>query len=217
MAKKSKNSPRKIPTPLYIIACIAMWWLVWISTQALFMINIPFLSDFLSRSENTATIFAIYTVWLCAIGTIVTLLWSRWAGRDFSFLRARKWHWIVLGYLPVLAIAAFIMATPFIFDIPGWLWAPSLLATTFFQDILTFGFLQTALARRTPPLFAAFLTAAVFFAGHFWLVGQPASFADPQVYLFAIGFPIMALLRWKTKTIYATNVLHSAFHMVSGL
>lgn len=217
MAKKSKNSPRKIPTPLYLIACIVTWWLVWILTQALFMIDVPFLSDYLSRSENTTVTFATYTAWICAVGGIATFLWSRWSGRDFSFLRTRKWRWIVLGYLPVLAVAAFIMATRSIFDIPGWLWAPSLLATTFFQDILTFGFLQTALARRIKPFLAALLTAAVFFAGHFWLVGKAPSLTDPQVYLFAIGFPVMALLRWKTKTIYVTNMFHSAFHMVSGI
>lgn len=215
--KSPKSKDRRLYTFFYLLLCVLAWWVIWISTQALFIINVPLLSDFLLRSENTTTNFAILTAWICITGLIATFLWSRWSNSNFSFLKTPRWRWIVIGYLPILIATIIITVAREPFGIPGWLWAPSLLVTTFYQDILTFGFLQTAIEKRLRPSTAALLTAFVFFAGHFWLVGNAPSFLDPQVYLFAIGFPVIALLRYKTKTIYATNMLHSAFHMFSGL
>lgn len=217
MVKKSKIRASRVSTLLCAIVCIIAWWFIWILTQALFITDVPLLSDFLGRSQNIAVNFAIYTAWICATGLIATFLWSRWSNGDFSFLKAPRWRWVVIGYVPIFIAAIIIIVTRSPFGIPGWLWAPSLLVTTFYQDFLTFGLLQTALEKRLRPLTAALLTAFVFFTGHFWLVGNAPSFLDPQVYLFAVGFPIFALLRYKTKTIYATNMIHSAFHILSAL
>lgn len=212
MPKKTKKHSRKISTILYVTLAILAWSAVWLSTQALFMTDVPILTNFLSAS-NVVTGFGTYSLWIMLIAVVVTLLWAWWSKNDFSFLKAKKWKWIILGYIPVLAAALVIMISREPFTVPGWLWAPCLLATTFFQSILTFGFLQTTLEKRLKPMWAAWLTALVFFAGHFWLVGNLPTLANASLYL--IAFPIFALLRYKTKTIYATNIIHSAFHMFS--
>jgi membrane protease YdiL (CAAX protease family) len=213
MPKKTKNRPKILPTLVYLTISIVAWIVVWLSTQALFITDIPVLTKLLATDDTTTT-FLIYSLWIMALGGIVTIVWSKWSGNDYSFLKTNKKQWVILGYLPVAIAAIIVIASRQLFGIPGWLWAPAVLATTFFQDILTFGYLQTALARRINPIVAALLTAIVFFAGHFWLVGNVATMQN--IWLYLVAFPIFALLRYKTKNIYAIHIIHSAFYMFSA-
>lgn len=204
-----------MPTALYVILAVAAWCAAWMSTQALFMTDVPVLTALLTSSPSATIRFAALSAWIIGTGVIVTLLWAKWSGGDLSFLKIKRPKLLLLCYLPIAIAAIVVIVTRSPFGIPGWLWTLCLVATTFYQDILTFGFLQTALEKRLKPIVAALLTALVFFSGHFWLVDNLPTLANAGLYM--IAFPIFALLRYKTRTIYPANIIHTAFHVFSGL
>lgn len=211
----TKTHANRLPVWLYVMLAITAWYAVWMSTQALFMTDVPVLTALIASSPDIAVRFATLSAWIIGTGIIATLLWAKWSGGDFSFLRIKRPMVLMLAYLPIAIVAVIVMLTRSPFGVPGWLWISCLVATTFYQDILTFGFLQTALEKRVRPIVAALLTALVFFSGHFWLIGNMPTLATAGMYM--VAFPIFALLRYKTKTIYATNLIHTAFHVISGL
>lgn len=197
-----------------VVAC-AGWVAFWLSTQALFMTNIPILSKALLSSHNVTTSFLALTIWILIVAVVAVLAWAKFSHNNFSFLRVEhRQRWILYAYIPILILAVLVaFKTPF--GVPGWLWVVGIIATTFFQDILTFGFLQTMLEKHLSGVVAAVVTAGMFFAGHFLLVGNIPTLQTMLLYL--VAFPLFAFLRLKTKTIYATDIIHVVFLLLGGL
>jgi membrane protease YdiL (CAAX protease family) len=80
-----------------------------------------------------------------------------------------------------------------------------MIVSAFVQDIGTFGFLQTYIEKQVHRSIAAVIVAISFFIAHF-------QYGLAYATLFYIaGFFLFAFLRYKTRSLYATNVLHLSF------
>lgn len=205
MTKNKKDKFKLSPTNIKkSIIAIPAWLLVWLSTQALFFFDIPLLSDYLSRLTLQQS-FIVLTLWISIIASIVSLLWYK-LYHNFSFLKAPAV--IYLAYIIPLILVVKDLLQPQIFGINPFIWVLAMIITTFIQDILTFGYLQTYLEKQINLKPAAIATALIFYIGHFIGIG---SIDITTALIYAFGFAIFAFLRYRSHSIYLTNALHLSF------
>lgn len=202
-----KMTPRTIALSLL---AVAVWWIFWMSSQALYIIDVPLLSD-LRGSGNLQQQFIALTLLITCVFVIATLVWHITV-HDYSFLRGKKWQ-IALYVIPLM-----IMVMLFATHQTGYggidlrIYILGMVVSTFCQDILTTGFLQTALTKTIGDKFAAVVTAIMFFLGHFMTTSQILS---PMGAIMICGFVLFSWLRYKTGNIYIVNVIHLTFSLIA--
>lgn len=202
-----KITPKNIA---FSLLAIVAWWIFWMSSQALYMIDVPLLSD-IRDSGNLQQQFIVLTLWITGIAIITTLIWHI-SVHDYSFLRGKKWQ-IALYVIPLM-----IMVMLFATHQTGYggidlrIYILGMVVSTFCQDILTTGFLQTALTKTIGDKFAAVVTAIMFFLGHFMTIAQSLS---PMGAIMICGFVLFSWLRYKTGNIYIVNVIHLTFSLIA--
>ena len=90
MKKQKQKSLKSALTTKNIFATliiIMFWWVFWMGTQALLMVDVPFLSSLLT-SSNPQTNFIFLSLWIIIINIIALIVWH-WRERDYSFLKIK--------------------------------------------------------------------------------------------------------------------------------
>jgi hypothetical protein len=111
MKKQKHKSFKNALTTKNIFASlliILFWWVFWLGTQALFMVDVPFLSSLLI-SSNPQSNFIFLTLWIIMINIIALVVWH-WRERDYSFLKIKD-KWDILGYIVPLLLIIALLAT----------------------------------------------------------------------------------------------------------
>ena len=210
---KTKIPHRRL-SPKAIIASIlivSLWWIFWLGSQALFIVDIPVLSSWLLSSEPHVNYIAV-TAWIIAINLIALAIYHR-LQRDYSFLKIKD-RWDVLAYIVPLGLIIFLIAAkPTAFDVPIVIYIIGMVATNFCQELLTTGFMQTALSKYVGAVFSAIITCVVFYFGHFMI-------AETFTYMgiaMVCGFILFSWLRLKRGNIYLVNIIHLSWSLVMTL
>lgn len=204
----------KTKTLIFVVICFHCWLVVWLLTFGLFSIYIPFITPLLEKMEPTKC-FLTLLVWILFIALVSTLFWSRWSKNDFNFLKVKKPIWIILSYLPVITLTLIVASKPKVFEINGTIYALGMLILNPIQDLLTFGYLQTALNKHLRShTTAAIITACTFFIGH--IIFNLSAGVGAYVF-YTAAFLLFALLRDFTNNIYAIICIHLYYALIACL
>lgn len=160
-----------------------------------------------SLNLDSSKLFIYATVWILFVATITTLVWNKLRA-DWSFLHKPRKYQIALYLVPIVLVVKD-LTMPSIFGVNSSLYVVAIVVSVMWQDVLTFGFLQTYLEKKTTPVIVMFLVAASFWVGH--IVFQLHSINLFVFLLYALAFLLLSFLRFKTKNIYLTNILHLTF------
>jgi membrane protease YdiL (CAAX protease family) len=213
--KRQKTTPQTgkltSKTIFASLTIIALWWLFWLSSQALFMVDVPILSKWLISSDPQHT-FGALTVWIVVVNLIALAVYH-WLQHDYSFLKIKD-RWDILAYLLPVGLAIVLLLTKSsAFGVPMLIYVGAIVVTTFCQELLSTGFLQTGLARRLGPVLAAALTCIIFYLGHFMI----ADTATLMGGVIVVGFMLFSWLRYKRGNIYLANTVHLTWSLVMVL
>lgn len=185
-----------------VVFAIILWFVWWFTSQALFIINIPVLTNFLTHGVTATQSFINITLFLLVPMFFAFVLYHKYV-RDYQFLRANKYVWLL--YIIPLILFIRLLTLHDVFGVPSWIYGLGMIVSASVQDIGTFGFLQTYVEKKVYRSVAAVIVAVSFFIAHF-------QYGLAYAALFYIaGFFIFAFLRYKTRSLYATNVLHLSF------
>ncbi len=214
MKKQNTKTEGSDLTPKNIFASlllILLWWLFWLGTQALFIVNVPFLSDSLA-TQNPQNNFIALTVWIVIINLIALAIYHKFQ-RDYSFLKIKD-KWDILAYaIPLGLIVALLATKGTAFNVSMPIYIVAIVITNFCQELLTTGFLQTGLSKKIGSVLAAIVTCVVFYLGHFMVAETFTLMGGVMV----IGFILFSWLRYKRGNIYLVNVLHLSWSLVMVL
>lgn len=188
----------------YLLVCVAicLWFLWWFLSQALFIINVPILTDLLTGGVTPAQSFINITLFLLVPTFFAFLVFHKFVN-DYRFLRTNRY--VLLLYIIPLILFMRLLTVGDIYGVPAFVYGLGMIISAAVQDIGTFGFLQTFVEKHIPRILAAIVVAIAFFIAHFQY-----GMAYEELFYFS-GFLLFALLRYKTKSIYVTNVLHLSF------
>ena len=183
-----------------IFIAVVVWITVWAATQGLFM------SDVLRNLPWDVNIsYIVATVWVLtvAITTLVAL-----PKYKKTSLPKSKLLWLYT--VPLTALILLPLHYSLALDIRVYI--PMIIITVFWQDYLTFGILQPALAKRLSPNQAAIMTAVVFVFGH--VLFSFKNILDPQLLLVTAAGFIFAFSTRRTGNIYIANIIHMFFYLI---
>ena len=185
---------------LSIFITIAAWLVIWLVTQGLFM------SDVLRNLPWDVNIsYIVATVWVLTV-TITALS----ALPKYKKISLPKSKLLWLYTVPLMALILLPLHYSLALDIRVYI--PMIIITVFWQDYLTFGILQPALAKRLSPNQAAIITAAVFVFGH--VIFSFKNILDPQLLLVTAAGFIFAFATRRTGNIYIANIIHTIFYLM---
>jgi|JI6StandDraft_1071083.scaffolds.fasta_scaffold98421_3 membrane protease YdiL (CAAX protease family) len=191
---------KKQPIVSNILAGVSLWFIVWVFTQGIFMSEILLNSPLdINISYLLATVWVLVVLILCVALLPVfrkdslpksKLLWLYFI--PFALLLYLPWH-----YALTLNI---------------WVYIPMIVITVFWQDYLTFGVLQSFLAKQSNRNIAATITGVVFLLGHavFFL----NDLSNPQFVLIGIAGFVFAFSRRYAGNIYIANIIHTLFYLI---
>ncbi len=191
---------KKQPIVSNILAGVSLWFIVWVFTQGIFMSEILLNSPLdINISYLLATVWVLVVLILCVALLPVfrkdslpksKLLWLYFI--PFALLLYLPWH-----YALTLNI---------------WVHIPMIVITVFWQDYLTFGVLQSFLAKQSNRNIAATITGVVFLLGHavFFL----NDLSNPQFVLIGIAGFVFAFSRRYAGNIYIANIIHTLFYLI---
>ena len=218
MKKQKQKSLKSALTTKNIFATlmiILFWWVFWMGTQALFIVDVPFLSSLLTSlltSSNPQTNLIFLTSWIIIINIIALVFWH-WRERDYSFLKIKD-KWDILGYIvPLLLIIALLATKSTAFNVPICIYIIAMIITNFCQELLTTGYMQTGLTKTLGPIAAAIVTCVMFYLGHFMIADTFSLMGGIMV----AGFVLFSWLRYARGNIYLTNVVHLTWALVMVL
>lgn len=199
-----KTAKRKANEPSRYLLALLMWFIVWTLTQG-FFINTDWL-DLFANDSTTAVIRA--TIYFIVVMVTLGVVFRKQLPAIFP---KQKYLWL---YALVVLTIIYMLATHHTIGIlptPTYLFM--IVVTVSWQDILTFGALQTKLEHLSAR-YGWLIVAAVFWYGHV-VFDLSSTFADPfgalLLLVAAFGF---AWLRKITGSFYVPNVLHLLFYMV---
>lgn len=191
---------KKQPIVSNILAGVSLWFIVWVFTQGIFMSEILLNSPLdINISYLLATVWVLVVLILCVALLPVfrkdslpksKLLWLYFI--PFALLLYLPWH-----YALTLNI---------------WVHIPMIVITVFWQDYLTFGVLQSFLAKQSNRNIAATITGVVFLLGHavFFL----NDLSNPQFVLIGIAGFVFAFSRRYAGNIYIANIIHTLVYLI---
>ncbi len=179
---------------------IALWFVAWGATQGIFMNEHP---QQLPVDINISALAA--TAWVLIV--TAAALWLLPSYRRASLPRS-KLLWLYL--IPAILLIALPWHYSLLLNV--WVFIPMIVITVFWQDYLTFGLLQTHLAKKTSPTRAAIITAIVFLLGH--LVFFLDDMINPQFLLIGLAGFLFAFSRRWTGGVYIANVIHLVFYLL---
>ena len=191
---------KKQPIVSNILAGVSLWFIVWVFTQGIFMSEILLNSPLdINISYLLATLWVLVVLILCVALLPVfrkdslpnsKLLWLYFI--PFALLLYLPWH-----YALTLNI---------------WVYIPMIVITVFWQDYLTFGVLQSFLAKQSNRNIAATITGVVFLLGHavFFL----NDLSNPQFVLIGIAGFVFAFSRRYAGNIYIANIIHTLVYLI---
>ena len=214
MKKQKQKSLKSALTTKNIFATlmiILFWWIFWLGTQALLMVDVPFLSSLLTASV-AQSYFIFLTLWIIIVNVIALGIWH-WRVRDYSFLKIKD-KWDILGYIvPLLLIIALLATKSTAFNVPVWIYIIAMIITNFCQELLTTGYMQTGLTKTLGPVVAAIVTCVMFYLGHFMIADTFSLMGGIMV----AGFVLFSWLRYTRGNIYLANVVHLTWSLVMVL
>ncbi len=207
-ALKNPLTPKNITDSLLIVL---FWWVFWLGGQALLIVDVPFLSDWLT-SSNPQTNFISFTFWIITINIVALGIWH-WRKRDYSFLKIKD-KWDVLGYIvPLALIVALLVTKSTAFNVPMGTYIVAMIITNFCQELLTTGYMQTGLSKTLGPIAAAIVTCVMFYLGHFMIADTFSLMGGIMV----AGFTLFSWLRYVRGNIYFVNIVHLTWALVMVL
>jgi membrane protease YdiL (CAAX protease family) len=207
-ALKNALTPKNIVDSVLIIL---FWWTFWLGTQALFIIDVPYLSALLTSASPESN-FIYLTLWIAAINVIAFGIWH-WLKRDYSFLKIKD-KWDVLGYIaPLALIVALLVTKSTAFNVPIWIYIVAMIITNFCQELLTTGYMQTGLSKTLGPIVAAVITVIMFYLGHFMIADTFSLMGGVML----AGFILFSWLRYVRGNIYLANIVHLTWALVMVL
>lgn len=183
-----------------IFTVIAAWLAVWVMTQGLFM------SDILTTLPFDVNIsYIVATIWVLVIASVALIVLPKYKKKS---LPKSKLLWLYI--VPSIALVFLPLHYALALDVRVYI--PMIIITVFWQDYLTFGILQPALAKRISPNLAAILTVIMFVLGH--IIFSLNNVLDPQLLLVAVAGIIFALSTNRTGNIYIANIIHTIFYLI---
>ena len=183
------------------LATASMVWLaVWSGTQGIFM------SDILLKLPGELNLkYAIATLWVAVIAIASLIILPSYRKKVLT-----KSYLLLLYVIPAILLAMLPQHYSLTLYCPIFVFM--IIITVFWQDYVTFGLLQTYLAKRASPSVAAMITTALFLLGH--IIFFLNDLADPQFALIALAGVAFAFSRRYTGTIYIANILHLCFYLI---
>ena len=214
MKKQKQKSLKSALTTKNIFATlmiILFWWFFWLGTQALLIVDVPFLSSLLTASDAQSN-FIFLTLWIIIINVIALGIWH-WRERDYSFLKIKD-KWDILGYIvPIILIIALLATKSTAFNVPIWIYIIAMIITNFCQELLTTGYMQTGLTKTLGPIAAAIVTCVMFYLGHFMIADTFSLMGG----IVVAGFVLFSWLRYVRGNIYLVNVVHLTWALMMVL
>ena len=194
-----------------VVAALLAWSFVWLTTQSLFMGNVPVLSRWLLGGEPvyaSVSHVVIATLWCAAVVGFLSIGRGIFTRNNFAFLKLSRP--VIIGYVLLAAVAIYLSFKPELLAMPGWLQVILMIVGTASQDLPAFGYMQTAIEAKLGKTMAACIVAAMFMVGHFVWMGH----ADALIVIAAVVF---AFARRTTGTIYLTHMIHLGFYLLTLL
>ncbi|MGO4858936.1 CPBP family glutamic-type intramembrane protease [Arthrobacter sp. 2MCAF14] len=172
------------------------------SVQSLFIANIPYLTYLLTSGSPVHNFICFTLIMLTLTGGAAWIYQLKVA--DYRFLRADAR--IGVFYVIPVGLLIHMLTHAESFSVPSPLYAAGMVFSAFAQDVVTFGFLHShfeSLLGRT--------VAGVAVAGVFWAAHLPFVHSAQMALVYALGFALMSFLRFRTRSIYAANIVHVSF------
>ncbi|RZK66032.1 MAG: CPBP family intramembrane metalloprotease [Pedobacter sp.] len=183
-----------------ISTAITAWLAVWVATQGLFMSEVLAILPW-----NVNITYVIATIWVLAVTSVALTVLPKY--RKISLPKS-KLIWLYI--IPAIALLFLPLHYALALDIRVYI---SMIAiTVFWQDYLTFGILQPALAKRLSSNQAALTTAIVFISGH--VLFSLNNVLDPQLLLVTVAGLVFAFSTKRTGNIYIANIFHIIFYLI---
>lgn len=183
------------------VAAIITWFALWYFVPGLHSIG---LASILSVDDATGVVIESILA-LAIIGAL--LLAFRRTTRELFARDRTVWLWAV----PVILA----IALPFHYGLeyPVGIYIFWMAASVFYQDVLTFGLLQSVLRDRLPIWATISLVAVVFALGHVLWLPERFGLANPigALAMLALG-AVLATLRTWPRTMHLVLVLHLSFY-----
>lgn len=196
---------------IHIILVLVSWFFIWFISQFLFFFGayFPLLSEKIFSSQNVNLNFSIITAWILLVGVSCFLLYEK-ATHDISFIQQIHNKKILYFYaIPIILIFRIIFQGTTSFGANGLLYVVGMTVSVFWQQILTFGLLQTYLEKLVNTKLAMFMTILIFTIGHLPFLNlsllTPIEFG---------GFILFGLLRHQFKTIHPGYIIHLSFSLL---
>lgn len=193
------------------VIVVLFWWAFWLLTQALFIVDVPYLSPLLASSSPQKN-FIYLTLWIVVVNIVALGVWH-WRKRDYSFLKIKD-KWDVLGYIvPLVLIVALLVTKSTVFNVPVWIYIVAMIIDSFCQELLTTGYMQTGLSKTLGPMVAAIITVIMFYLGHFMIADMFSLMGG----IMLAGFILFSWLRYVRGNIYFVNIVHLTWALVMVL
>jgi hypothetical protein len=201
---KVKDARKIIKDSKCYLPTIAVWFILWTSTQG-FFINTAWLNVF---SSDPATAVLLASLYCLVIMLIVGVIFRKHLSAIFP---RQRFIWLYILIVPAIAYMLVVHPTVGVLSTPVYLFM--IMITVFWQDVLTFGALQSRLERINPK-YAWLIVAVVFWLGHI-VFDLSGVVADPSgTLLVLVAAFSFAWLRKVTGSFYLPNVLHLLFYMI---
>jgi membrane protease YdiL (CAAX protease family) len=191
---------------IILFVILISWLFIWNHLNIEFAGKI--LSFFFQVEKSSFLFFFLSSFLLLTFSLTLLFLWKLFF-REISFLKTHNKMIFFLYGLPLLIFFLSFILSP---DVPPeevFLTQFSFFALSFSQDIFAFGILQSILEKIVCDIWATVLTTTMFFIGH-------TGFFPPGIFilLYVFGFFLFGFLRYKTKNIYALNIVHLSFNFL---
>lgn len=197
------TTPQRERSWAVVAVAVLAWFALWYLTPGLHSRGLGSLF-----TDDDATSVLIESG-AAAVVVMVLVLWHRQENRVL-FARNR-WTWVYA--LP----AAAAVALPFHYTLalPVGVYLCWMTVSVFWQDYLTFGLLQTYLARRLPSWAVLAVTAVVFWAGHALVLPESFGVTQPlaSLAMLALGL-VLGGLRMRLRTLHLVLAGHLGFYLV---
>lgn len=206
MKTNIKNKSDASKTRIRVVSLVLLAWFVfWLPFQLIFILDVPYLDSLLSPDNlPTHERLVRYSLVLAASAFLACLIYHRFV-HIYKFFKTKKWIFL-LYLLPLAAMINLYINQPSeIFGVNTLLYILFMTLSVAYQDILTFGFLQTILEKNLGGLIAAIITGVVFYIGHL-------NFSlDVFSLIHMLGFIVFSFSRYLTGSIYIANIIHLTF------
>ena len=193
---------RRAPWPVLGVVCVA-WFGFFALTPGLLDHGV---GSLLSADFAVSVLIETGVVAVLGVGLLLT---NRSAVARLLGRSRTRWAYAVP------AVALLLLPLHFGLGIPFWTYVVWITASVIWQDLLTFGLLQSSLRRHLPAWSTVLAVAILFSAAHVLLLPDRFLHVLPWIAMLALG-AVLAAITARLGTLHLVLALHLAFYFIAA-